>query len=232
MFVLIHSPLVGTFTWSRVQGEMEKRGVAVIAPRLQDNGSAPFWKQQVESVTAELASLPLNTDLILVGHSGAGPLLPAIARYSPRRVSGYVFVDAGILWQGASRLELLAAENIEMAQEFESELRNGGKFPTWRAEDLRDILPDIETCEALAQDLQPRGLDFFQEELPAFSFPDAPSAYLQFSAAYDSYAREGQAREWRFMKIEAGHFHMLVNPVQVTDALLELTREMGAQQAL
>lgn len=169
--------------------------------------------------------------MILVAHSGAGPLLPAIRAHSPRSVAGYLFVDAGILWRDASRLDLLAAENDAMAREFETELKCGARFPIWSVLDLNEIIPDAETREMLARDLCPRGLAFFQETLPAFDFPDAPAAYLQFSAVYDSYARQAQQHGWHFQKMDAGHFHMLVDPAHVTDALLELTREMKVHNA-
>lgn len=39
----------------------------------------------------------ISRDVVLVGHSGAGALLPAIGAFSPRPVAGYLFVDAGLL---------------------------------------------------------------------------------------------------------------------------------------
>ena len=33
--------------------------------------------------------------MILAGHSGAGPLLPAIRQATGRAIAGYLFVDAG-----------------------------------------------------------------------------------------------------------------------------------------
>lgn len=229
VFALIHSPLVGTFTWSRVERELQKRGMSVIAAPLRDDGHLLYWKQHAESAARALDETERETRVVLVAHSGAGPLLPAIRAQSPRPVSGYLFVDAGILWRDTSRLEMFAAENAEMAREFEDELKRGGSFPNWSAQDLREIIPDEATCEELARDLRPRSLPFFQETLPAFNFPDLPCAYLQFSAVYDTPARQAQEHGWAFQKIDAGHFHMLVNPVQVTDAIVALTRAMRGQ---
>lgn len=229
VFVLIQSPLVGGFTWSRVKAEMQKRGLSIIAPRLHDDGSAPYWKQHAESVARALDETPQEAHAILVGHSGAGPLLPAIGAHSPRPVAGYVFVDAGILWRDASRLEMMGTENVEWAREFEKELKRGGSFPNWSADDLREIIPDAETREALARDLRPRSLPFFQETLPAFGFPDLPCAYLQFSRVYDTPALQAQEHGWAFESIDAGHFHMLVAPADVTDAIVALTRDMRAE---
>lgn len=228
MFVLIHSPLVGPFTWSRVAAELEKRGEKVLVARLCDDAAspAPIWQQHANCVADALEATPVETRVILVAHSGAGPLLPAIGHYSPRPVAGYLFVDAGILFQDASHLDLRAIENPEMAREFERELRNGARFPAWTSDDLREDLTDATTREALVRELQPRGLNFFSEMLPVFDFPDAPCAYLQFTPWYESYAEQARARGWAFEKMEAGHFEMLVQPVEVADKILRFADEM------
>lgn len=228
MFVLIHSPLVGPFTWSRVAAELEKRGEKVLVARLCDDAAspAPIWQQHANCVADALEATPVETRVILVAHSGAGPLLPAIGHYSPRPVAGYLFVDAGILFQDASHLDLRAIENPEMAREFERELRNGARFPAWTSDDLREDLTDATPREALVRELQPRGLNFFSEMLPVFDFPDAPCAYLQFTPWYESYAEQARARGWAFEKMEAGHFEMLVQPVEVADKILRFADEM------
>src|SRR5918994_1175721 len=76
----------------------------------------------------------------LVGHRGAGPLLGAVGaglRSAGRPAGGYLFCDAGLPEDGASRLDLLAAEDREMAAAFREELEPGGEgsrngpTPTW-----------------------------------------------------------------------------------------------------
>lgn len=228
MFVLIHSPLVSTFTWSRVADEMRRRATPVLAPPLGETGEAdiPLWQQHAESVADALRETPEETRVILVAHSAAGPLLPAIGAYSPRPVDGYVFVDAGILFKEASHLDLRAAEDIERAWTLEAALQDGARVPQWSSEDLSEDIPDRETRERIVQELQPRGSEFFLETLPVFDFPNAPCAFLQITEWYEVYARQAQERGWAYRKIKGGHFHMLADPVGVTDTLLELTREM------
>lgn len=200
----------------------------VLVPRLFGHVASdnPFWKQYAKEVADVLQTTSPETRVIFVAHSGAGPLLPALGASCPRPVAGYVFVDAGILFRDASHLDLRADENPEMAREFQAELEQGARFPVWSSDDLREDIPDAEMRENLVQELQPRGHDFFHQTMPVFRFPDAPCAYLQFTAWYESYARQAQARKWPVQKMEGGHFHMLVAPVPVTNALLELTRDM------
>lgn len=228
MFVLIHSPLVGPYTWSQIGDELAKRGEDVLVVSLSEDTSSlrPIWEQHTHAVADELRATPEDTRVLLVAHSGAGPLLPAIGHYSPRPVAGYLFVDAGILFQDASHLDLRRMENAEAAREFEQELRDGARFPTWTEDDLRDELPDKEMRAQMVRELRPRGLAFFREILPAFDFPDAVCAYLQFTPWYETYAEQARARGWAVAKQDAGHFDMLVHPVEVADAILGLTRNL------
>jgi hypothetical protein len=227
-FVLIHSPLVGPLTWNMVGDEMRQRGFDVLIPALADSSDAqePFWKQHAESVSKALAQLPDETPLVLVAHSGAGPLLPAIRQLIPNPVRAYVFVDAGIPRDGASRLDLMKSEDPEWANDFQKELERGGTFPTWSFDDLQEVIPDPSLRERMVAELNARGLDFFTESIPVFQgWPDAPCAYIQFSAAYDQPAAQAQQEGWASQKLDAGHFHMLVEPREVTELLIQAVDE-------
>ncbi len=104
--VLLHSPLVGPLTWAPVTRELRQRGIGTVLPVLtdQDSSDLPYWVQHAAAVARRLEPMPLDSGLILVGHSGAGPLLPAIGAFSPHPVAGYIFVDAGLPHPGQSRL--------------------------------------------------------------------------------------------------------------------------------
>ncbi|HYI14279.1 MAG TPA: hypothetical protein VEX37_02735, partial [Thermomicrobiales bacterium] len=80
IFVMIHSPLVGPATWEPVRVELRRRGVQAAVPALRDESESdlPYWRQQVESVVTTLRGAPAGQPLVLVGHSGAGALLPAL----------------------------------------------------------------------------------------------------------------------------------------------------------
>ena len=224
MFVLIHSPLVGPVTWSLVAGDMRQRGLNVLVPILEDSpySKEPFWKQHAESVSQALAHVPNGTSLILVSHSGAGPLLPAIRQLLANPVHAYVLVDAGIPRGDASRLDLMKSEDPEWANDFQKELERGERFPTWSFDDLQEVIPDETLRAGMVAELRPRGLDFFTEPIPVFAgWPDAPCVYIQFSPPYDQSAAYARQAGWQVHKLEAGHFHMLVDPVAITDIILE-----------
>jgi hypothetical protein len=229
--VLLHSPLVGVESWGRLPEALRRGGVGAVAMGVGGDEGAPFAERYVRgAVGAVLGAGSLAGPLVLVGHSGAGPLLGAVGdglRAAGRPVGGYLFCDAGLPRAGASRLDLLAVEDPEMAAAFGAELERGGQFPTWRDADLAPLVPDPAARAALLGSLRPRGLDFFTEPLPpAPGWPDAPCGFLRLSATYDGWAREAERRGWPTARIDAGHFHPLVDPDGVAATLLGLLARM------
>jgi len=85
--------------------------------------------------------------------------------------------------------------------------------------------------EQLVADLRPRGLDFFTEPIPVFdSWPDAPCVYILFSPPYKRAEVEARQMGWQTYELEAGHFHMLVNPKAVTDLILEAVNTLNRRE--
>jgi hypothetical protein len=227
--VLIHSPLVGPFTWSLVAEELRQRGIETVVPALADDdgGGLPFWRQHVESVIRAVHAIPPAVPLALVGHSGAGPLLPAIGQEMDHPVAAYVFVDAGIPADGMSRLDLMETEDPAFARHLRQQLAAGERFPSWTDADLAPILPEPRLRRHLIAELQPRSLAFFAEPIPvAAGWPGAPCGYLTFSPAYAVPAQRAREAGWGYREIAAGHFHMLVDPPAVAAALLDLARQV------
>src|SRR5512138_1187962 len=111
VYVLIHSPLVGPLTWKLVAEQMRQRGIDIIVPTLIDSADStePFWKQHAESAAA--LHIPQDRPDILVAHSGACPLLPVIRQSLANPVNSYVFVNAGLPRNDASRLDLMKSED-------------------------------------------------------------------------------------------------------------------------
>ena len=223
VYVLIHSPLVGPLTWSLVADQLEQSSLIVI-PVLEDSPASnkPFWKQHAESVSRSLVNIPREHLIVLVAHSGASPLLPCIAQSLSHKVHAYIFVDAGIPQNNLSRLELMKLEDSEWGKQFEHELEQGGSFPNWTSEDLREIIPDDSLLDQLVAEIHPHGMDFFKEPIPVFKeWPDALCAYIRFSDAYKFHEAYARNAKWRTFKLAAGHFHMLVDPKSVADLLIK-----------
>jgi pimeloyl-ACP methyl ester carboxylesterase len=227
--VLIHSPLVGPSTWSLVAGHLVGRGVRVLVPVFHgtEETHAPWWKQQADAVARQLAPLPADQPLVLVGHSGAGPLLPAMGKLLDQPVAGYVFVDAGLPQGGRSYLDEMEANIPAFAAELRHHLQSGGRFPDWTDEVLQTTIPDDSLRREVLTELQPRPLAFFEEPLPVVAdWPDAPCGYVKFTDSYARHADRARAMGWTYREFDAGHFHMLVAPEDVATALTDVVESL------
>ncbi len=227
IIVLVHSPLVGPATWEPVRIELRQRGLQAAVPILRDDAASgdPYWRQHVASVVATMRGAPAGQPLVLVGHSGAGALLPALGAALARPVAAYLFVDAGIHADGLSRLEVMIAEDAPFAHGLLAHLEAGGRYPEWTDEQLQDAIPDDALRAAVIAEMRPRGLDFFNEPIPVpAGWPDAPVAYMQFTASYDVPAARAREQGWPVREIEGSHFLMLIDPETVADAIVSLTQ--------
>ncbi len=232
-FVLLHSPLVGPLTWKPVADILKGEGTNAVVPTLGSVGvSPPFWKRHTEAVAECLGSLPRAEPIVLTAHSGAGPLLPAVRRQIEHNVVGYVFVDAGLPGpDGASRLDLL--ESSGTAKLLRARVKDG-LLPVWTdlfdvtEEMVYDLIPDAGLRHEFIQELRPTRFAVYDEPLPVFSgWPDAPCGYVKLSPAYEREAQRGRQKGWRVLDLPGGHFHMLVEPHRVADALVHLAGDMG-----
>src|SRR6266567_4761438 len=162
LVVFVHSPLVGPFTWSLVAQRLQAVVVDVLVPTLTDSGETPppYWQQHAASVQRALASISQECPLVLVGHSGAGCLLPVLAQAARHPVKAYLFVDAGLPHPGKTRLDEMETTVPALAQELRQLLAEGLRFPNWKSEDLSEVLPDGHTRQQLLAEVQPRPLNF------------------------------------------------------------------------
>lgn len=228
--VLLHSPLVGPSSWRPVADVLRDRAHDVVVPVLRDDGRPPFWRQHADAVAADLADgTAADRPVVLVAHSGAGPITAVVADAVHQRVAGYVLVDAGWPLAGGSRLDAMHEEDPELATELAAHLEAGGRFPTWRDADLERVVPDGDRRRALVAELEPRGHAYFVEPIPTVPrWPDASGAYLLLTDTYRPAAARARAHGWEVERLDAGHFHALVDPPAVA-AVVErlLSRRAG-----
>jgi pimeloyl-ACP methyl ester carboxylesterase len=227
-FALIHSPFVGPLTWKLVAQILESRKHRVIIPELSDDKTdSPFWEQHARSAANAINELDIHAPCVLVGHSGAGPLLPNISTLLKDPVAGYIFVDAGIP-QPLNRLDMIRVELPERADELEQFLKTGGRYPRWSDADLQNLIPNEILRQQMLKEITPRALPFFTESLPVPEEWDTiPCGYIQFSKGYKVSAEQARKKGWPVIEFQAGHFHMLVEPASAANALVEMTLELG-----
>lgn len=237
LIVFVASPLVGPNSWSPLREALASGGwESVIALEVRDPlKRRPFWQRTVDGVEQSLRDVPEAPPVVLVGHSGAGPLLPAAAGAIRQRVAASLFVDAGLPAPGVSRLDAIAAEGPQgaaFAEELAAILDAGGRFPEWTGAELAPLIPDAERRRQLLAGVRPRGRDYWSEPLPMVrGWPDAPCAYLRYSEPYAPAAERAAGMGWPVRHLPGGHFHHLVDEHTVADALLALLAETASSEA-
>lgn len=238
--VLLHSPLTTSVAWGALPALLGARGLAAVAPEVAGDEEPPYAARWVaHAALAVAAAVPAGQPVVLVAHSGAGPLLPRLAaacRAGGRPVTAYAFLDAMLppapTVGAPSRMDLLRAEDAELAETLHEALHAGDRFPAWSDEDLAAHVPDPVARAALLRGLRPRGHDFFTEPLPvARDWPDAPCGYLRTSPAYAFWGRSARARGWPVAEHPAGHFAALADAGGTADALAALLERCGVPAA-
>src|SRR3954447_4643218 len=93
-FVLVHSPLVGPTTWRWVADVLSTAGHETVVPDLRAVAASGL----PDAVVATAAAMVPQewAAVVIVGHSGAGSLIPSIAATLGRRTVQIIFVDAGL----------------------------------------------------------------------------------------------------------------------------------------
>lgn len=220
-FALVPSPFLGPSSWASVASELSARGHAVLIATPVDAGVRPYWPQHA---AAAAIAVPRVEKLVLAGHGGAGPLLPAIADAAHCDVAVYLFVDADLPSHGVTRMELLRTTDLHLGAQVDQHLRAGGRHPQWTDAELREAIPDPRARAGVVAELKARHRDFFLEPLPVpAGWPDAPCAYLRLSKAYEPAAARAEGLGWPVRRLDAGHFHTVVDPEEVATAILDLS---------
>jgi hypothetical protein len=76
-------------------------------------------------------------------------------------------------------------------------------------------------------EIRPRTLSFFTEPIPVYDgWPDAPCVYIKFSEAYEWDAAQAKREGWHLYELNAGHFHMLVEPLTVANLIVESVQNL------
>ena len=116
--VLVPGFWLGAWAWDDVVPHLEAAGLtphAVTLPGLDDvttDRSHLTREDHVQAVRDVVA--PLDGDVVLVGHSGGGPVIHEVVDRDPARIRRSVHVDTGPLVDGASLAPDLPAGTVEI----------------------------------------------------------------------------------------------------------------------
>lgn len=221
---LLPSPLLGPACWRAVGGWLTAADweVARVPPPQGDIRTGN------DVVAAFLAAIPADREAVLVAHSNAGLFVPVVTESRPR-VTGYVFVDAGLPRAGAERVPMIPAGFYDMI----AGLADGdGLLPVWTAwwgdEDLSGLFPDDRVRAEVEAEQRRLPLSYFAEQVPVPpGWPSRPGAYLAFGAGYAGELAVARELGWPTRTLAGEHLHMLVNPAQVAAAVAGLVSSLS-----
>jgi hypothetical protein len=228
-FVLIHSPLVGPGTWEPVAEELRRIGRETLVPSLTGvaDAPAPQWRHCVAAVRA--ASENIGGHLLLVGHSGAGPLMPAIADAIRGEVAALIFVDA-MLPPASEAARLLPTAFLSQIRPLASD----GVLPPWSAwfgeSAMRQLVPEDALRTALEGEMPRLPLAYFEGQVPvAVGWRQRPCAYLLLSPDhYGQAAAEARSCGWPIAALPgAHHLSLVTDPSSVAGQLLDLEEQLA-----
>ncbi|MGI9016479.1 MAG: alpha/beta fold hydrolase [Euzebya sp.] len=222
--LFVHSPLVGPSSWLAVSDLMARDGFDVSVPDLTGVAQAPppMWRTVVD--TAVEAAGVLAGPLAIVGHSGAGAFLPAIADRVGQGVVSLIFVDAVIPPSDGSHQTSAAMHTLLDEQTDEGHLRRWLEW--WPEEVVGDLLPDTDDRLALLADMPSLPRAFYDEAVPV---PDGwrrdRCCYLKLSDAYDQEFIQAGDLGWTRVELDADHLAIHTQPSRVAAALRSLLDE-------
>lgn len=208
VLALVHSPLVGPTTWEPTAEYLRRRDIPVVVCSLAGvtDGDPPYYERLARTAADAVLGADDDRPVVLVGHSGAGALLPAIADAMGERVRGAVFVDALLPHPGRSWFDTAPPQ----LQQHLRALVRAGRLPPWNEwfppEAIPGLLPDADLRERFVAELPRLPIAYFEEPAPTGPGRAAVScAYVRLTEAYDRMADEAEAGGWWVHREQADH---------------------------
>jgi hypothetical protein len=216
-FLLVHSPVVGPSTWGWVADALRSRGHTPVVPDLLDAASTgdpeTFARAAAEAIDP-------SEEVIVVGHSGSGSVVPMVAALVPK-TRRMVFVDAGVPpCEGTFRA----------GGEFLGVLRGlatNGVLPAWSQwwgeGVMQALVRDEDRRRALEVELPKVPLAFFEAPIAAPpGWCAHEGAFVLLSDAYRSDASTAASLGWPVVERLGGHLDIANDEGSIADILERL----------
>lgn len=169
-----------------------------------------------------------RSDLVVVGHSGAGAMLPLIAERVGARLRAVIFVDAVVPPPEG------AHTTSEQFLAFLDEKSERGRLPKWLdwwpPEVVNRLVPEAAARDELSADMPRLPRSFFDDAVPVPpDWSTGPCAYLKLSAAYDTEFADAGRLGWPRSSIDGTHLSIYTDPAAVLDAIEDLANRTAAR---
>jgi len=216
--LFVHSPVAGPSTWTYTAEILQNNGFHCVVPDLTGVATAgpPYYPKYATAAAVDHGDGPV----VIVGHSAAGALLPAIAEAVGDRARGAVFVDAMLPQPGRSWFDT-APPGLE------AQLRGlavDGVLPPYHEwfppGTLAEAVPDRARRERLIAEIPRLPLAYFDEPAPAARFAESVAcAFIRLGAPFDAAADKAERLGWWVTRRDWDHLRMLSDPDAVADVI-------------
>jgi alpha/beta hydrolase family protein len=220
--LFVHSPVVGPSTWTYTAEVLQEKGFGCVVPDLTDVAtmSGPYYPKYAMAAAASVDGE--SGTIVVVGHSAAGALLPAIAEAVGERVRGAVFVDAMLPQPGRSWFDT-APHGLEAQLRG---LADDGLLPPWYEwfprGALAGLVPDPVRRRRLVAEIPRLPLAYFEEPAPPARFAESVAcAFVRLGAPFDPAADKAQRLGWWVTRRDWDHLRMLSAPEAVADLIAQ-----------
>jgi hypothetical protein len=224
--VLVHSPFLGPASMRPLADALAAHGHPAVLLDLRPSVvSAPVHQVLVGAFADAISEEDLAGPVVLIGHSGAGPLLPAFADALEDTVTGLVFLDAGLPTPGRSWRETVPAS---LYTELKAASRDG-RLPRWQRwfepDPLAELVADEELRAEIADEAPEVPVAFLKEPRPDVEW-SGPAGYVALSAAYDEDVAKATSLGWPVRRVDSHHLAPATDPDPVAVAVLEVLGEL------
>lgn len=243
--VLIHGAWQGSWSWDAWRPELLRQGWQVHAVDLPGNGCDPHDRTAPAEVSLHLyvehvvrLLRTLDGPAVVLGHSGGGITASQVAEAAPECVAALVYLAGMMLPAGCTYAGLIARYQ-EQHPDFDP--RGVGPHLQWSADGLLSTVPAAAAHQIFLQDCapeaamqavaklqpQPEGGRAMAPSLSAERFGSVPRIYveaLQDQSLHLPLQRLMQELTpgAQRLAIDCGHVPQLVQPQQLSAALLPL----------
>src|SRR5688572_11193413 len=215
--------------WSGTADVLRRNGYRCTVPDMTGaaTAGAPFYPKFAAVAAAAIHGS--DDPVVLVGHSGAGALLPTIADIVGDRTLALVFVDALLPHPGLSWFDTAPPPLREQLRG----MAEGGLLPPWHEwfppGAIEELVPDAALRHKFTAEIPRLPVAYFGEPAPVTRSGDAlRCAYLRFSAAYDHAADEAERRGWWVVRKDWDHLRMLTAPRAVAELIVQAISALPA----
>ncbi|WP_026425311.1 alpha/beta hydrolase [Actinokineospora inagensis] len=223
--VLAHSPFLGPASLRPLADALAALGhPTVLLDLLPSVAAAPVHQRLIGAFADALSDAALTGPIAIVGHSGAGPLLPAFAEELEDDVRALVYLDAGLPTPGRSwRDTATAAEYADLRDRS----RDGilPHWPQWSPTDPLAAVTDPALRAEITDEAPEVPLAYLKEPHPTVEWT-GPTGYVRLSADHAADADTARANGWPVRAADLHHLAAATHPEPVARLVLAVLLEL------